>query len=62
VNVRSEMYPVHLHDDLVNSSSLVLGSGNYRPVVAVYDVSANPEALTNGAFLTSGLGGSYNAI
>lgn len=88
LNVRSEMYPVHLHDDLVNSSSLVVGAANYRPVVivrdeglenlsdglmvvgaanyrpvvAIYDVSANPELLTDGTFLTTGLGGSYDAI
>jgi len=112
LNVRSEMYPVYLSDDLATSSvvlgagnyrpvvmvldtgtenlsdgSMVLGAGNYRPVVmvldmgtenlsdgsmvvgagnyrivvVVYDVSATPEVLSDGTFLTTGLGGSYNA-
>ena len=87
LNVRSEMYPVYLPTDDLATSSVVLGSGHYRPVVivqdmgtenlsdgsmvvgagnyrivvVVYDVSATPEALSDGTFLTTGLGGSYNA-
>ncbi len=58
VNVRSEMYPVHLHDDLVNSSSLVLGSGNYRPVVIVQDMGL--ENLSDGLMVLGS--GNYRPV
>jgi len=50
LNVRSELYPVYLPtENLVNNTALVLGAGNYRPMVIVQDMGT--EILSSGSAL-----------
>jgi hypothetical protein len=60
-NYRPVVIVLDMGTENLSDGSMVLGAGNYRVVVVTYDVSANPEALSDGTFLTTGLGGSYNA-
>ena len=60
-NYRPVVMVLDVGTENLSDGSMVLGAGNYRVVVVTYDVSATPEALSDGTFLTTGLGGSYNA-